>query len=92
MQAALTHLKFGFTYVANGKIIQNCAENVHGELLEPLVAIVISFDIIWMSNSPKKHTIQQSICCLFTAWYYIILPKGQGLIDTQQCRADIPYY
>ena len=63
---------------------------MHGGLLEPLVAIVISFDIIWMSNNPKKHTIQQSTCYLFTAWYYSA--KGQGLIDTQQCRADIPYY
>ena len=70
MRAALKHLKFVFIYVANGKIIQNCTENVHGGLLEPLVAIVISFDIIWMSNNPKKHTIQQSICCLFTTWYY----------------------
>ena len=64
-------------------------QDVHGGLLEPLVAIVISFDIIWMSNNPKKNTIQQSICCLITTWYYAA--KGQGLIDTQQCRADIPY-
>ena len=89
--ASSTHaLKVRFYLRSEWQNHSKLTENVHGGLLEPLVAIVISFDIIWMSNNPKKHTIQQSICCLFTAWYYSA--KGQGLIDTQLCRADIPYY